>query len=185
MVFALGAYSTCNTHVLYYNNMLKHYLLLPFIWQISEAQLNKVLGYVERGKKSGAKLECGGERLPGKGYFMQPTVFSNVTDDMSIAREEVYLHSVYYWCRGSHVSEMEFSTRHWRLYQLKFIWATRKLILAFWKGCQFSLFSSSYICTLYMYFTFLYFVVNQQNFRLGLIHFACVRAACSPSTSWE
>lgn len=58
--------------------------------------MNKVLGYVERGKKSGAKLECGGERLPGKGYFMQPTVFSNVTDDMSIAREEVYLHSVYY-----------------------------------------------------------------------------------------
>ena len=165
--------------------MLKHYLLLPFIWQISEAQLNKVLGYVERGKKSGAKLECGGERLPGKGYFMQPTVFSNVTDDMSIAREEVYLHSVYYWCRGSHVSEMKFLTRHWRLYQLKFIWATQKLILAFWKGCQFSLFSPSYICTLYMYFTFLYFLVNQRNFRFGLIHFACVRAACSPSTSWE
>jgi acyl-CoA reductase-like NAD-dependent aldehyde dehydrogenase len=47
------------------------------------------LGYIESGKKEGAKLECGGERSGDKGYFIQPTIFSNVKDDMQIAREEV------------------------------------------------------------------------------------------------
>jgi acyl-CoA reductase-like NAD-dependent aldehyde dehydrogenase len=47
------------------------------------------LGYIESGKKEGAKLECGGERAGNKGYFIKPTIFSNVKDDMQIAREEV------------------------------------------------------------------------------------------------
>ena len=51
--------------------------------------MNKVLAYIEKGKAEGAKLECGGERIGDKGYFIQPTVFSGVTDDMTIAREEV------------------------------------------------------------------------------------------------
>ena len=44
---------------------------------------------IEGGKKEGAKLECGGARHGDKGYFVQSTVFSNVTDDMQIAKEEV------------------------------------------------------------------------------------------------
>lgn len=52
---------------------------------------NKVLGYIESGKSDGAILETGGKRVGTKGYFIQPAVFSNVTDDMKIAREEVSL----------------------------------------------------------------------------------------------
>jgi hypothetical protein len=51
--------------------------------------LDKVLGLIEAGKKEGAKLECGGSRIGSTGYFVQPTVFSSVTDDMRIAKEEV------------------------------------------------------------------------------------------------
>jgi len=53
--------------------------------------MNKILGYIESGKREGAKLECGGERIGSKGWFLQPTVFSNVTDEMTIAKEEVIL----------------------------------------------------------------------------------------------
>lgn len=51
--------------------------------------MNRILSYVESGKTEGAKLEFGGSRQGDKGYFVQPTVFSNVTDEMKIAREEV------------------------------------------------------------------------------------------------
>lgn len=44
---------------------------------------------ISKGKEEGAKLEIGGDRVGDKGYFIHPTVFSNVTDDMTIAREEV------------------------------------------------------------------------------------------------
>ena len=47
----------------------------------------------------GAKLECGGDRLGDEGYFIQPTVFSSVTDDMRIAKEEVSSFSVREICR--------------------------------------------------------------------------------------
>eukprot|EP00800_Vazella_pourtalesii_P009298 TRINITY_DN234_c0_g1_i5.p1 TRINITY_DN234_c0_g1~~TRINITY_DN234_c0_g1_i5.p1 ORF type:complete len:498 (-),score=104.55 TRINITY_DN234_c0_g1_i5:100-1593(-) len=57
---------------------------------VSEEQLTKILGYIESGKKEGAKLECGGSRHGDKGYFLQPTIFSNVQDDMKIAREEIF-----------------------------------------------------------------------------------------------
>lgn len=52
--------------------------------------MNKILELIESGKKEGAKLECGGSRHGTKGYFVQPTVFSNVTDNMRIAREEIF-----------------------------------------------------------------------------------------------
>ncbi|CAF1080073.1 unnamed protein product [Adineta steineri] len=58
--------------------------------QVSEEQFNKILGYIEAGNKEGAKLECGGKRACDKGYFIQPTVFSGVKDDMKIAREEIF-----------------------------------------------------------------------------------------------
>ena len=59
----------------------------------SRGQLDRVLGYVDIAKREGASLIAGGARVDigtGKGYFMQPTVFANVTPDMTIAREEVF-----------------------------------------------------------------------------------------------
>lgn len=47
------------------------------------------MGLINKGKEEGATLEAGGDRLGNKGYFIQPTVFSNVTDQMTIATEEV------------------------------------------------------------------------------------------------
>ena len=44
---------------------------------------------MESGKQTGANLACGGQRIGNEGYFTQPTVFTNVTDDMKIAKEEV------------------------------------------------------------------------------------------------
>lgn len=44
---------------------------------------------IEAGKNEGAKLEAGGSRIGKEGFFVEPTVFSNVTDNMTIAREEV------------------------------------------------------------------------------------------------
>jgi aldehyde dehydrogenase (NAD+) len=61
---------------------------------VSDAQRKTVHGYVEIGKKEGAKLLCGGEPLTGgaydKGFFYRPTVFGNVTPSMRIAREEIF-----------------------------------------------------------------------------------------------
>ena len=60
---------------------------------VSEVQMNRVLGYVESGKKEGAKLLAGGERAAGplaNGWFVQPTVFSEVKDSMRIAQEEIF-----------------------------------------------------------------------------------------------
>ncbi|XP_039275939.1 aldehyde dehydrogenase, mitochondrial [Nilaparvata lugens] len=57
--------------------------------QVDEEMLNKVLDLIESGKKEGAKLVTGGSRIGSVGYFVQPTVFSNVTDNMRIAKEEV------------------------------------------------------------------------------------------------
>lgn len=58
--------------------------------QIDKESLDKILTYIEYGKKDGAKLEIGGKRIGSVGYFVEPTVFSNVTDDMRIAKEEIF-----------------------------------------------------------------------------------------------
>ena len=58
---------------------------------VSETQMNSVLGYIESGKSDGANLVAGGSRADmDAGYFVQPTVFDNVTADMKIAREEIF-----------------------------------------------------------------------------------------------
>ncbi|UWR02696.1 betaine-aldehyde dehydrogenase [Ruegeria conchae] len=57
---------------------------------VSENQMNIALGYVEKGKAEGARLVYGGDRIAGDGFYMQPTVFADVTDDMTIAREEIF-----------------------------------------------------------------------------------------------
>ncbi|KAG7397150.1 Aldehyde dehydrogenase, mitochondrial [Phytophthora boehmeriae] len=58
--------------------------------QIDETQFEKIMGYIDEGVKEGARLLCGGKREGSKGWFVQPTVFADVTDDMSIAREEIF-----------------------------------------------------------------------------------------------
>ncbi|MGF1760896.1 betaine-aldehyde dehydrogenase [Photobacterium sagamiensis] len=61
---------------------------------ISGEHLEKVLGFIQAGKESGARLICGGERETGngldKGYFVQPTIFADCTDDMPQVQEEIF-----------------------------------------------------------------------------------------------
>jgi len=57
---------------------------------VDRLQFDRVLGYIERGKSDGATLLCGGERAGDKGFWVQPTVFGDVTDDMAIAKEEIF-----------------------------------------------------------------------------------------------
>lgn len=60
--------------------------------QVSKAQYDRVLEYIDIGKKEGATLVAGGGPVTvgGKGFFVQPTVFSNVTPSMRIWREEIF-----------------------------------------------------------------------------------------------
>jgi aldehyde dehydrogenase (NAD+) len=69
--------------------------------QVNKEQFDKVMGYIESGKKEGANLLCGGGKPQGKGYFVEPTVFDNVGEDMKIAREEIF---------GPVLSVMKFNT---------------------------------------------------------------------------
>ena len=61
---------------------------------VTDVQMKRVLGYIESGKEEGAKLLCGGGRLQDgemkDGFFVAPTVFDNVRNDMKIAREEIF-----------------------------------------------------------------------------------------------
>ncbi|MEJ6392037.1 betaine-aldehyde dehydrogenase [Gymnodinialimonas sp. 2305UL16-5] len=57
---------------------------------ISEEQLSITCSYIEKGKAEGATLAYGGQRLGADGHFIEPAIFSDVTDDMSIAREEIF-----------------------------------------------------------------------------------------------
>lgn len=59
--------------------------------QVDQDQMDKILSLIESGKKEGAKLCVGGKRVGNKGYFVEPTVFADVKDNMRIAREEVNL----------------------------------------------------------------------------------------------
>ena len=58
--------------------------------QVDQTQFDKVMGYIESGRDEGAKLVCGGDRVGDRGYFIQPTVFADVQDEMKIAREEIF-----------------------------------------------------------------------------------------------
>ena len=55
--------------------------------QISQEQFDKILGYIDSGVKEGAKLVTGGKRWGDCGYFVQPTIFADVQDEMKIAKE--------------------------------------------------------------------------------------------------
>jgi len=58
--------------------------------QVDDEQFHKILKLVETGRKEGAHLWTGGQRWGTKGYFIEPTVFSDVTDNMTIAKEEIF-----------------------------------------------------------------------------------------------
>ncbi|HVJ80408.1 MAG TPA: aldehyde dehydrogenase family protein, partial [Planctomycetia bacterium] len=58
--------------------------------QIDKAQFDKIMGMIERGKEAGAKVVVGGERGGDKGFYVQPTVFTGVKDEMEIARDEIF-----------------------------------------------------------------------------------------------
>ncbi|HEV3142805.1 MAG TPA: aldehyde dehydrogenase family protein [Gemmataceae bacterium] len=58
--------------------------------QVSQEQCDRIMGYIDAGKKEGAKLLVGGNRMGQKGYFVEPTVFAGVTDEMKIAKEEIF-----------------------------------------------------------------------------------------------
>lgn len=58
--------------------------------QVSQVQYDRIMGYIQEGKKEGATVLTGGERHGDKGYFIQPTIFSDVTENMKIVQEEIF-----------------------------------------------------------------------------------------------
>ena len=62
---------------------------LNVIFKVDEEQFGKIMSLIDSGNKEGANLKYGGVQHGDKGYFIQPTVFSDVQDDMRIAKEEV------------------------------------------------------------------------------------------------
>jgi len=58
--------------------------------QVSQLQFDRIMEYIDHGKQAGAKIETGGKRKGDKGYFIEPTIFSNVTEDMKIMQEEIF-----------------------------------------------------------------------------------------------
>ncbi len=58
--------------------------------QISQEQCDRIMGYIDVGVSEGANLLSGGKRVGSKGYFIQPTIFSGVKDNMRIAKEEIF-----------------------------------------------------------------------------------------------
>ncbi|MBN8936896.1 MAG: aldehyde dehydrogenase family protein [Rhizobiales bacterium] len=67
---------------------------------ISQRQMERILGYIDAGRKEGAQAVCGGHRVGNAGYFIEPTVFAGVGKTMKIAQEEIF---------GPVVSVMRFS----------------------------------------------------------------------------
>jgi len=58
--------------------------------QIDNSQMKKILQYIDIGKGEGAQLVTGGKRFGDKGYYVQPTIFANVQDQMKIAQDEIF-----------------------------------------------------------------------------------------------
>ncbi|CAO3631438.1 unnamed protein product [Cunninghamella blakesleeana] len=58
--------------------------------QISQVQYDRIMGYIEHGKNEGATVAAGGNRHGDKGYFIEPTIFTDVTPEMKIVNEEIF-----------------------------------------------------------------------------------------------
>ncbi|KAJ7179905.1 aldehyde dehydrogenase domain-containing protein [Mycena crocata] len=57
---------------------------------VSKTQYDRVWSYIEAGKKEGAKVALGGTKRPGKGFFVDPTIFTDIRPDMKIVKEEIF-----------------------------------------------------------------------------------------------
>ncbi|KAG9944100.1 aldehyde dehydrogenase, partial [Aureobasidium melanogenum] len=58
--------------------------------QVSQLQFDRIMGYIKAGQDEGATVVTGGKRKGNEGYFIEPTIFSDVKDDMSIMQEEIF-----------------------------------------------------------------------------------------------
>jgi len=58
--------------------------------QVDKKQFDKVMRYIESGMREGAQMLCGGNRVGERGFFIEPTVFADVQDEMKIAQEEIF-----------------------------------------------------------------------------------------------
>jgi aldehyde dehydrogenase (NAD+) len=58
--------------------------------QVDQDQFDKIMHYIDLGKKEGANCVTGGKRWGDRGYFIEPTLFTDVKDDMTIAKEEIF-----------------------------------------------------------------------------------------------
>ncbi len=58
--------------------------------QVDQDQFDKVMSYIEAGMRDGAQMLCGGQRVGDRGFFIQPTVFADVKNNMKIAQEEIF-----------------------------------------------------------------------------------------------
>ena len=58
--------------------------------QVSREQFDKIMGYIDSGRKQGARLVTGGTRVGDRGHFIAPTVFADVCDNMTISQEEIF-----------------------------------------------------------------------------------------------
>jgi aldehyde dehydrogenase (NAD+) len=58
--------------------------------QIDRNQFDKIMSYIDKGQNEGANLVTGGKRVGDRGFFIEPTIFDNVSDEMSIAKEEIF-----------------------------------------------------------------------------------------------
>ncbi|BAZ80095.1 aldehyde dehydrogenase family protein [Sphaerospermopsis kisseleviana CS-549] len=58
--------------------------------QVDQEQFNRVMSYIESGQREGAQMLYGGDRVGDRGYFITPTVFADVRDEMKIAQEEIF-----------------------------------------------------------------------------------------------
>ena len=58
--------------------------------QVDKAQYDKILSYIAKGREQGARVVTGGERFGDKGFFIKPTIFADVRDDMAIACDEIF-----------------------------------------------------------------------------------------------
>ena len=63
---------------------------LNYLFKVDNVQFDKIMDLIESGKKEGATLVAGGNRIGKVGYFIQPTVFGDVKDHMRIAKEEIF-----------------------------------------------------------------------------------------------
>jgi len=57
---------------------------------VDKIQFDRILGYIQKGKEDGAKIEVGGNQVGNQGFFIEPTLFTGVTDAMTIAKEEIF-----------------------------------------------------------------------------------------------